>query len=81
MDKWIRDNFEEIEDDLVFWVSENGVKTASTVDVIVSKFGGCEINYESFAAAVETPTDNPEDEGVNWGNHVRAWRDQGKFES
>ena len=82
MQDWIRNKFDIETDEGVeyaVWIAENSMISKSSVDFIVQKFTDVDINYTAFANAVETPIDNPLENGVNWGNHVRAWNSQGKF--
>ena len=82
MQDWVRSKFDIEEIDGIgyaIWVAENGMLSRSPVDFIVQKFAGVDTSYAAFANTVETPVENPLDNGVNWGNHVRAWQEQGKF--
>ena len=78
MDKWLNENFDLISN-RVSWTAENNRITMCDRQVIIDMFAEAEINYASFADMVDSPKENPLVEGVNWGNHVRAWNNQGKF--
>lgn len=76
MEQWFRDRFTMVGDD-VSWVAENGQATMSDIEFLTTKFNGLETTYEAFMSSLEAATENPIDNGVNWGNHVKSWKDQG----
>lgn len=81
-EQWLRDKFDTVTIDgieCIEWEAENGNLTRAPISAVVQMFDGEETTYDAFASRVDSPLD-PDTEGVNWGNHVRAWRDQGKFD-
>lgn len=81
VESWLRTAFSVDVDpegvEYIEWVAENGNRTRSPLAFVVQMFSDAEdISYDEFTKVVPSPSD----EGQTWGNHVRAWRDQGKFD-